>query len=230
MDGGARKFLEPWTIRSFSLLLVIFFLMAGEFGEKAEAKRRLAILPFLVEHGVRPEKGALCPICGGIRRSGMIPPGSEKTLTHLLFTKMEARGTFQILCHERMDELLREFDEKTIRERPVFASIRMGKMLNADFLLIGSLFLFEERIGSALGVERPASVCFDLHLFRLRDEKMVWIGKFDETQRPLSDDLFKIGAFLRRKASWLTALELANVGMDELLMALPEISELEGRP
>ena len=56
---------------------------------------------------------------------------------------------------------------------------------------------------------------------------MVWLGKFDETQRPLSENLLKIGSFIRRKGSWLTALELASVGMDEMLGKLPELKELD---
>ena len=96
--------------------------------------------------------------------------------------------------------------------------------------MIGILFRFEERIGSSLGVEKPASVAFDLHLFRLRDGVRVWDGKFDETQRPLCDNLFQIGSFVRRKAKWLTAEELAEVGMEEMLKKFPGVKELEEKP
>jgi hypothetical protein len=103
----------------------------------------------------------------------------------------------------------------------------VGKELNADFMIIGSVFRFEERIGSRMGVDKPASVGFDVHLFRLKDEKMVWVGRFDETQKPLSENLFEIGSFFRRKGSWLTAEDLASVGMDEMLRKLPGLKELE---
>jgi hypothetical protein len=59
---------------------------------------------------------------------------------------------------------------------------------------------------------------------------MVWTGKFDETQRPLSENLFKIGSFVRRKASWLTAEELSSVGMDEMLKRFLGSKELEEIP
>jgi hypothetical protein len=49
----------------------------------------------------------------------------------------------------------------------------------------------------------------------------------DETQRPLSENFFKIGSFFRRKAHWLTAEELTSVGMDEALRRLPGAAELE---
>jgi hypothetical protein len=73
-------------------------------------------------------------------------------------------------------------------------------------------------------------VGFDVHLIRLKDEKMVWTGRFDETQRPLSENLLKMGAFVRRKASWLTAGELSSVGMDEMLKRFPGPKELEEMP
>lgn len=78
-----------------------------------------------------------------------------------------------------------------------------------------------------MGVEKPASVGFDLHIYRLRDDKEVWKGKFDETQKPLSENILKIGSFFRRRASWLSAKELASVGMDELFARLPSPKELE---
>jgi hypothetical protein len=79
-------------------------------------------------------------------------------------------------------------------------------------------------------VDRPASVGFDVHLIRLRDGKIVWTGKFDETQRPLSENLLKMGSFIRRKGSWLTAEELSSVGMDEMLKRFPKQKELEEMP
>ena len=192
-------------------LILPEFLDAGQ-----ERKPLLVILLFSVGRAEDPEKGVLCPICKGIRRPGEILPASQNTLTDLLNTKMETNGTFQIIAQENVEIPLHS---------P--SPIQVGKKLEADFIFVGYVFRFEERIGSSLGVERPASVSFDLHLFRLRDEKMVWMGKFDETQRPLSENVLKIGSFIRRKGSWLRAAELASVGMDEMLRELPGLKELE---
>ncbi|HJX60234.1 MAG TPA: hypothetical protein VJ462_03000 [Thermodesulfobacteriota bacterium] len=218
LDKRVKKALKGRPIRGF-LFLSFLFGMLLTFGSegRTETKPSLVILPFLVERVEDPEKGVLCPVCKGIRRSGEIVPGSQNTLTDLLYTKMEANGTFQIIAQKKVEEILLHSP----------SSIQAGKKLEADFIFIGYVFRFEERIGSPLGVERPASVSFDLHLFRLRDEKMVWLGKFDETQRPLSENLLKMGSFIRRKGSWLTAAELASVGMDEMLGKLPGLKELE---
>jgi hypothetical protein len=218
LDKRVKKVLKGRPIQGFLFLAFLcgILLTSGSEG-RAETKPNLVILPFLVERVQDPEKGVLCPVCKGIRRSGEIVPGSQNTLIDLLYTKMEANGTFQIIAPKKVEE--------TLLHSP--SSIQAGKKLEADFIFIGYVFRFEERIGSSLGVDRPASVSFDLHLFRLRDERRVWMGKFDETQKPLSENLLKIGSFIRRKGSWLTAAELASVGMDEMLGKLPGLKELE---
>lgn len=228
LDKRVNKVVKGWPIRGFLFLSFLFglWLTPGSEG-RAETKPSLGILPFIVGRVEHPEKGVVCPICNGIRRAGEILVGSEKTLTRFVYEKMETNGTFQVIPIKRVEAILLSSERKSMEENPASKSIRIGKTLNADFIFIGVLFRFEERIGSSLGVERPASVSFDLHLFRLRDEKMIWLGKFDETQKPLSENLLKIGSFIRRKGSWLTAAELASVGIDEMLKKLPGLRELE---
>lgn len=209
------------------LFLVLGMILAWGVELRAEMKPGLAILPFFIERGEDPARGAVCPICKGIIQRGNIAPGSQNTLIRLLHEKMEAMGTFKILPPEKVEEAFSQIERRQFELKPMRSSIQLGRALNMDFIFIGVLFRFEERIGSHIGAEKPASIGFDVHLIRLKDEKMVWIGKFDETQRPLSENLFKIGSFVRRRASWLTAEELSSVGMDEMLKRFPGPKELE---
>ncbi len=218
-----------------SLRFLLFFLtvlpfLPGALESEAESSSRLVILPFFTEQTEDPARGAVCPICRSVYRPGTIAPGARHTLTRLLHEKMAARKIFEILPPEEVEKALspslKEGLEKDLRS----TVMRLGKAQKAEFLLMGYLFRFEERIGSSLGVERPASVGFDLHLFRVRDGAEVWKGRFDETQKPLSDDLLRIGSFLKRRASWVTAEVLAGDGMDEVLKKFPSLKELEERP
>lgn len=215
-------------------LLVSFFLLgvilAWSTSLRAETKPSLAVLPFFVERIEDRSRGAVCPICKGLYGSGSILPGSPAYLTRVLQEKMEAMGTFKILPPEKVEEALSESDRTQFDLTPLRSSIQLGKKLDVDFIYIGFLFRFEQRVGSSIGVDRPASVGFDVHLVRLRDGKTVWTGKFDETQRPLSENLLKMGSFVRRKASWLTAEELSSVGLDEMLKRFPGVKELEEMP
>jgi hypothetical protein len=209
-----------------AILFIGSMLLVAEV--RSEVKPSLAILPFFVERLEDPARGAVkCPLCKGIFRNGKIVPGSENTLTKLLYRKLDAAGTFNTSPLKRVEEALSPVVKKRFEEKPIPSAIHIGRELDADFVLVGYLFRFEERIGSSIGVEKPASVGFDLHLIRIRDGKGVWNGKFNETQKALSEDLLKMGSFFRRKASWLTAEELASVGLDEVLRGLPGSEGLE---
>jgi hypothetical protein len=217
-----KKIMRSLWMGSFLLLIVMWGLtLPWVFEIKAEEKPSLAILTFFIE------REGVCPMCRTVFRKGEILPGSPNTLTRLLYQKIEAKGMFKVIPLEKVEEALSNWDRKQFHEKPMSSSIQLGKELNTDFVLVGFLFRFEERIGSSIGVEKPASVGFDLHLLRLKDGGEVWKGRMDETQRPLSENILKIGSFLRRKAHWLTAEELASVGMDEILERLPGVKELE---
>jgi hypothetical protein len=212
------------------LLFISGMILAWSAPLRAEAKPSVAILPFFIERVADPARGAVCPVCKGVYRKGDILPGSQNTLTRLLQEKIEAMDIFKILPPEKVEEALSQSERSQFEIKPMRASIQLGRTLNMDFIFIGFVFRFEERIGSHIGAEKPASVGYDVHLIRLRDEKIVWTGKFDETQRPLSENVLKIGSFFRRKASWLTAEELSSVGMDEMLKKFPGAKELEEMP
>lgn len=83
------------------------------------------------------------------------------------------------------------------------------------------IYRFIERIGGNLAVERPASVGLHIHLIEKNNNlKKVYV--FDETQQALSQNVFKLRSFLKRRARWLTAYELAEEGIYEALQTLKE--------
>jgi len=209
------------------VLLPLACILGVAIAGRADPKPSLAVIPFFTQSHEDPTQGNVCPVCQRAARRGNIPPGALDSLTRLLNQKMEVRKEFRVSPIEEVEtypELLRN---EVFQTKPVTSSIELGRALNVDYVLFGFLYRFDERVGSSLGVEKPASVGYDLHLFRVKDSKMVWSGRFDETQQALTDDLLKLGSFLRRKGVWLKAEELASVGMDEILAKLPKPEVLE---
>ena len=209
------------------VLLVLASILGVASAGRADPRPSLAVIPFFTQSHEDPTQRNVCPVCQRAARRGDVPPGALDSLTRLLHQKMEVRKEFRVSPIEEVEtypELLRN---ELFQTKPVTSSIELGRALNVDYVFFGFLYRFDERVGSSLGVEKPASVGYDLHLFRVKDGKMVWSVRFDETQQSLTDDLLKIGAFLRRKAVWLKAEELASVGMDEILNHLPRPEELE---
>ena len=67
-----------------------------------------------------------------------------------------------------------------------------GRKLGADAVMVGHIYRFVDRVGGKYAAESPASVAFDLHIVRTADARVLWTGVFDETQKPLTDNLFNI--------------------------------------
>lgn len=119
--------------------------------------------------------------------------------------------------HMEAEKILRELIKDNLREMGVNFIEEKGTGRYLHVLL----YRFIERKGGNLAVEKPASVGFHMHLID-RDNVLKKTYVFEETQQALSENLLSIGKFLRRRAKWITARELAEEGVNEGLQRLME--------
>lgn len=94
---------------------------------------------------------------------------------------------------------------------------QIGRAFSAKAVLAGYVYRWRERLGSGLAVKSPASVAFDLYLVDSDTTELLWKGRFDKTQRSLSENIFEFRIFLEGKGKWMTAKDLANIGLRQLL-------------
>ena len=94
--------------------------------------------------------------------------------------------------------------------------------LGATSVVIGRVTRYRDREGSAGGASRPASVAFEASLHEAPGGRRIWIGRFDETQVPLSSGLFRARSYPGGGTRWLSAEEMARWGADEAARALLE--------
>ncbi|MDH4154855.1 MAG: hypothetical protein OEV01_13800 [Nitrospira sp.] len=99
---------------------------------------------------------------------------------------------------------------------PEKAAAALAKRLKADAALIGLVSMYQERVGSRLGANPPATVGFQAKVIA-SDGQVLWAGGYYERQRPMTEDLM---GFLQRW-SFVTAAELAEYGVDEVLKEFP---------
>ncbi len=126
-----------------------------------------------------------------------------------------------LLEGEKVDGIFRRVSASSLKTPLKDVLREVGRELEVQGVVVGHLYRFRERKGVAYTVEQPASVAFDLHLVRVSDGKIVWRAQFDKTQGSLMEDLLQIAAFLRQKGRWVTAAELAEEGMEEVLRTFP---------
>jgi hypothetical protein len=93
-----------------------------------------------------------------------------------------------------------------------------------DAVLTGVITRYDDRQGNALLVDQPASVAYEAYLISARDGEILWRARFDETQRPLLDNLLLAGRFLKGGGVWQTNDTLARIGLERVVKTFPGIT------
>jgi hypothetical protein len=94
-----------------------------------------------------------------------------------------------------------------------------------DAVLTGVIIRYDNRQGSALLVDQPASVAYEAYLISARDGEILWRARFDETQRPLLDNLLLAPRFFKGGGVWQTNDTLARIGLERVVKTFPGIAE-----
>jgi len=160
--------------------------------------------------------------------TGDVAESAVVMLTEHLFTLLKDRKDIELIPSSQAQGVMSGLlagSNKTLEERAL--QLEIGRALNADAIFAGYIYRFRERVGGEYSVDLSASVAFDIHLIRVEDGRVLWSAHLDETQRPLSDDLFRLNLFLRRKAKWITAKEMAISGLEDMLKDFYIPSETE---
>jgi len=149
---------------------------------------------------------------------GEIAPEGPEIVTGLFRQRLIGNG-YSVVSQELVERTLPS--ARSQEGKPEVLAQRLSLQLKGDAVLMGWVFRYRERIGNAWGAQRPASVSFVALLYNGRDGNLLWRGKFDETQKPLSEDALDFVSFLRRGGRWLTARQLASDGMNLILFTFP---------
>lgn len=146
------------------------------------------------------------------------PPSSEKNLSEQELSELLARLVYSAMASRPDWQIVSESEVKDIAQSvpPGSDTARLrkiGEMVYADGVVVGRMQRYRERIGNEWGAKSPASVAFVLDLIDVRRGDVVWSARFDETQKPLSENIFALGNVGERGIRWLTAEQLAQEGV-----------------
>ncbi len=150
------------------------------------------------------------------RQSVAVPPYAAERITQLFWKRLQARGGLQIssLGDSSRVSSAESTDPKM---RPEAIGASTAKTLKVDAAIIGLVSMYQERVGSRLGADPAASVGFEVKVVAA-DGRVLWVGNYYERQRPLTEDFL---GFVQRSGMFVTAEELAEYGIDEMLKEFP---------
>ncbi|NPU84896.1 MAG: hypothetical protein HPY65_10450 [Syntrophaceae bacterium] len=150
------------------------------------------------------------------------PDGSPERITERIFLeRQKALGRTQIVYPARAGAAYLNAASGSFKIKTADALKKMGSDLGADGIVAGYVYRWRERKGLSYSVEKPASVAFDIHLYRASDGALLWRGLFDQAQESLMENMLQLPFFFKEKGRWLTAEELAAAGMEEVCKTFP---------
>jgi hypothetical protein len=184
--------------------------------------QKMGVLPFFKgSSGYSPMESLVCPVCQLIYDPETLSPDCDKVLTQYVQEALEKKLGARVLPQAVVARSYEQIPRDDLRDTALTLSQRVGKLLAADFMAVGSVWKYRERVGGARAVSSPASVAFALHLVDVQSGTIVWSKSFVQTQRSLSENLLEAKAFFDQGAKWLTADELASYGVKEIIKEFP---------
>jgi TolB-like protein len=168
-----------------------------------------------------------------IRRIAVLPPETSSAaeqaqlqqnnppemLAKQLYSAMASLPNWQIVAESEVKQVEQMKPSTTDAAR----LRQIGEMVFADAVMVGRVERFRERIGDDWGVKSPASVAFVLDLIDVRRGDVIWSARFDETQKPLSENIFGLGDISQRGVRWLSAEQLMMDGVKKAVGQLHQI-------
>lgn len=91
----------------------------------------------------------------------------------------------------------------------------LAAAVHADAALTATITRYRERVGSAYGSSAGASVSLQVFAVAAGGGQAQWSATYVITQEPLAYNLWNFWGVLRGGPKWLTAEELARIGVDE---------------
>ena len=169
--------------------------------------QEVGLIPFIVESQTTGEL-----------RSGTIGEGASQIITDQFYRTLTARHV-TVIRWEGPEPAPSDGETEPLSD--LQRAKQIGKRLNTSTVLLGTVTTFVEREGSALGIQRPASVGFTVQLIHAEDGHLLWKAGYHETQKSLMEDISAYRLFFRRGSRWLTAAELSEDGVERLMAVSP---------
>ncbi|MDJ0783774.1 MAG: hypothetical protein QNJ22_17505 [Desulfosarcinaceae bacterium] len=185
--------------------------------------QQVALLPFANATALYGEgQQVRNPFTSKVFNTGPVPEEAAETLTQILWEQLQAKTLARILPPaQSVGERAELISETTLfSERRLVAEL--GRRQGADAVLMGTLYRYRERVGLKYAADTPAAVTFDLLLLETASGQVVWWRSFDEVQQPLSENLLKLGTFIKDRGRWLTAAQMGSRALDEMTTALAQ--------
>ncbi|KJS29331.1 MAG: hypothetical protein VR64_21110 [Desulfatitalea sp. BRH_c12] len=221
-------------LRHFSQTIAILSLFGGQpgfiYNAHAEAPlerkqsmaslERVLLLPSLNMSAIYGENNGLQgPLSGKVFVTGAVSQNATEFLDTALRQKIKQLWAVNLVdpMVDDITSLIGVVPVEGSRGERIAAIQQVGRARGAEAVFCAYVYAFRERVGTAYGVDAPAMVSIELNLVSVASGALLYQHSFTETQKALNEDVLRIDQFLKRKGRWITAEEMAERALEELL-------------
>lgn len=215
-------------LRCWMLIIPAFVLIACAGPETQIDRQELSgvetilVLPFYhIEDNNAAPVIIDCKLCRQRHVFEAVATDDAQFMSTKLMALLRDEGTYQYVLHEQAGLASADINYVGLARGDfsrILAPNAIGQKIDA--VLMGFIYRFRERVGKSYGIESPASVAFSLVLVNADDGQVAWHSHYKETQEALFSNLLTLGKFIKRKARWVTARELATESLEDMLSTL----------
>jgi hypothetical protein len=225
---------DPYRILRLCGLFVIFYAIMGCYNGGGAGTtlqqggklvfQRVAIAPFQQTTPEQTDINAVdCSRCVFFTRADGPPDGPEAIVEQMFIDKLNAAYKVDLIPPDRVAGMYERYAGAFDKMTPLALLKKVGDDLESDGIVFGYVYRFRERQGTPYAASKPASVAFELYLFRISDSALIWKGRFEKTQTSLMENVFQASTFLKGGGRWVTVRELSQEGMDDVMKTFPAL-------
>lgn len=101
-------------------------------------------------------------------------------------------------------------------------ALRFASKYDAQAVIYSEVYRYQESDGSSMGADSPASVGVRIWMVNATTGQMLWKGIFDDSERPLSDNLFELKDKMRSGFKYRSADQILESGMKKVAQVLEQ--------
>ena len=197
---------------------------AASSGPAAITVEKIALMPFLTGKLESSDQPIARPLSKPfpLPRAGneSLSQGAELVLTRIVSESLKKRFQERVVPPAQVEDACRAVCGDAALDTPRKRAVRLGEALEANLVMVGTVWRFREKGALTEMPDSPASVGFALYLVDVNTGVRLWRGSFDGTQKALTEDVLGGMKQLGMGVRWLSAEELARYGVTSVLKTL----------
>ena len=184
----------------------------------------IALMPFLQGQLESPNAPLPKPLSQSLAQMAVdyrgLPEGTDEVMNRLVNHALTQRFPDRLVPWAQVTAAYEAVSQEPLLETPRKRAVQLGEALQADIVVVGTVWRFREK-GAVDGMpDSPASVGFALYLVEVATGARLERGFFDGTQKALTEDVLGGAKQLGMGLRWLSAEELARYGIKTVLRKL----------